>query len=132
MTETNVLLVTVDGDEALYEDGLEAIRTLERGESVDQPATVTFPNEKMLGEVFNERTYTLLRVIREENPKSIRETARLVDRDKKNVHEELTTLAALGIIRFEDDGRSKKPVFPYTDLFIKPFRDGSNHGSAVA
>ena len=118
---TNVLVVTVDGNDGIYEAGLEAIRTLKRGESITQPTTITFPNEHLLAETFNERTYRLLNVIRAKAPASIRQTARLVERDKKNVHEELTTLEALGVIRFEQDGKSKRPVFPYDDLIIRPF-----------
>ena len=121
MSTANVLLVTIGDADELYEDGLEAIRTLRGGESVDRPATVTFANEQRLSEVFNERTYALLRVIRDEEPESIRETARFVGRDVKNVHEELTTLEALGIVRFEAEGQSKRPVFPYDDLIISPF-----------
>ena len=122
MTEhKNILMVTVGGGEEIYEEGLEAIRQLEDGESVRKPTAVTFANEKQLGDLFDERTYTLLRIIREEHPDSIRETARLVGRDVKNVHQELTQLEALGIVRFDQDGQSKRPVFPYDDLFISPF-----------
>jgi len=85
MTAPNVLLVTIDGGTDVYEEGLEAIQSLKDGESVEQLAKLTLPNEEVLGDIFNERTYTLLRVIREEELSSIRETARLVDRDKKNV-----------------------------------------------
>lgn len=131
MTTTNVLLVTIDGGTDIYEEGFEAIQSLKEGEPVDKPATLTVPNEKVLGEIFNERTYTLLRVIRQQKPSSIRETAELVDRDKKNVHEELTRLEALGVIRFDDDGYAKRPVFPYDNLFITPFR-GISSSSAVA
>ncbi|MCU4744487.1 hypothetical protein [Natronoglomus mannanivorans] len=132
MTGNNILLVTIEGGEGMYEEGLEAIQSLKDGEPVEKPAKVTLPNEELLGEIFNERTYKLLRVIREESPTSIRETARLVDRDKKNVHAELTKLEALGVIRFEDDGHAKRPVFPYDNLFITPFRDDSANSSAVA
>ncbi|WP_276299213.1 hypothetical protein [Halorussus lipolyticus] len=131
MTEhKNILLVTVGGGEEMYEEGLEAIRQLEDGESVGKPTTVTFANEKQLGEVFDERTYTLLRVIRENSPDSIRETARLVERDVKNVHQELTQLEALGIIRFDQEGQSKRPVFPYDDLFINPFAHDAGDAAA--
>ena len=118
---TNVLLISIERDENLYEEGLEAIQQLKRGESINQPTTITFPNEKLLAETFNEQTYTLLNAIKKEDPSSIRETARLVDRDKKNVHEELTTLEALGVIRFKQEGQSKRPLFPYDDLIIRPF-----------
>lgn len=121
MTDTNVLLVTIGDADSLYEAGREAIRALQDGTPVEQPAIVTFANEQQLSDVLNERTFTLLRVIRADEPDSIRETARLVGRDVKNVHEEVTTLEALGIIRFDENGRSKRPVFPYDDLIISPF-----------
>ena len=132
MTEQNVLVVTVDDETTPYEEGLEAIQTLKEGEHLDRPATVRFPNESQLTDVFNERTYTLLRVIRDEEPESIRETARLVGRDKKNVHEELTTLEALGVIRFETVGRAKKPVFPYDDLVVSPLANDPGDGATAA
>jgi predicted transcriptional regulator len=118
----NVLIVTV-GDEEIYEEGLEAIRRIENGEPIDEPAVLSFADEEQLAEVFDGHTYSLLRVIREKEPDSIRATARLVERDVKNVHQELTKLEALGVIRFEEEGRSKKPVFPYDDLLIRPFVD---------
>lgn len=132
MTENNVLLVTVDDEPNPYEAGREAIQRLETGESVGQPATVRFPNESRLTEVFNERTYTLLRVVRDETPESIRETARLVGRDKKNVHDELTTLEALGVVRFEENGRAKRPVFPYDDLIVTPLSHESGDETTAA
>ena len=118
----NVLVVTV-GDEDIYEDGLEAIQSMEDGEPIDEPAVLSFADEEQLADVFDGHTYSLLRVIREEEPESIRATARLIERDVKNVHQELTKLEALGVIRFEEEGRSKKPIFPYDDLLIRPFAD---------
>lgn len=133
MTETeNILLVTIGGDDQLYERGRDAIETLEAGEQIDEPAMIRFTDERQLGEVFNERTYRLLRVIREDEPDSIRETARLVDRDVKNVHQELSKLEALGVIRFVEEGQSKRPVFPYDDLVISPFGDDRDTATATS
>jgi predicted transcriptional regulator len=129
MNNENVLVITVDSEPSPYAEGLEAIQQLKKGKTVDEPAVVRFPNESQLTDVFNERTYTLLRVIRDEEPASIRETARLVGRDKKNVHEELTTLEALGVIRFEEDGRAKRPVFPYTELVVTPLAGTDGDGT---
>lgn len=121
----NVLVVTV-GDEDIYEEGLEAIQRMKNGEPIDEPAVLSFADEEQLAEVFDGHAYSLLRIIREEEPESIRATARLTGRDVKNVHQELTKLEALGVIRFDEEGRSKKPVFPYDDLLIRPFVDESS------
>lgn len=128
----NVLVVTVGGGETLYEDGLDAVQQLKQGASLDEPATLSFANEQQLGDVFNTCTYELLRVVRDEQPESIRATARLVERDVKNVHQELTTLEALGIVRFDDHGKAKRPVFPYDGLYINPFGPEGGDASAMA
>ena len=126
--DRDVLVITVrQDDESLYEEGRDAIETLDRGETVEQPDSVTFPNETMLAQTFTERTLGLLRVITDAEPESIRETARLAERDVKNVHEELARLETMGVIHFAEEGRSKRPVFPYDELVITvPFRQHSN------
>lgn len=130
---SRTLLITVSSDEELYHSGVEMIDRLKRGESVQQPDTFAFPSVDLLFETFNPRTMTLLETITNAEPASIRETARLVDRDSKNVHEELTTLERLGIIHFEADGRSKKPIFPYEEIVITlPFdHDESSDAASV-
>jgi predicted transcriptional regulator len=124
MTETNTTLQVLIGEDTnTYEAGRDAIERLDAGESPDEPPTVLFPDEHTLAEVFNERTYELLRVITIDHPESIRETARLVGRDKKNVHDELTMLEAIGVIRLRQNGRAKQPVFPYDDIIVRPLAD---------
>lgn len=128
MSET--LSVTVKRGDEVYERGREAVERLERGEQVDERPTVAFADTDQLTDVFDTHAYRLLRVIRRENPGSIRETARLVDRDVKNVHQKLTTLEALGVIRFVTEGNAKRPVFPYDGLVITPLgTDSGDRGS---
>jgi predicted transcriptional regulator len=126
--DRDVLVITVRQDgESLYEEGHDAIEALDRGETIEQPDSVTFPNETMLAQTFTEQTLGLLRVITDAEPESIRETARLVERDVKNVHEELARLKTMGVIHFAEEGRSKRPVFPYDELVITvPFGQRSN------
>jgi len=65
------------------------------------------------------QTVELLRTIAREQPGSIRETARLVDRDIKNVHRELIRLGARDLVEFEEDGRARRPVLTYDTLAIE-------------
>lgn len=53
---------------------------------------------------------TLLEAIVNERPESIRQTAEAVDRDYREVHRNLQELGSLGVIEFEEDGASKRPV----------------------
>lgn len=119
---SSTLLVTVGDSEEAYQHGLKAIERLDREEDVDDPDRHTFPTVDLLFETFTPLTMEILRTIADAEPNSIRETARLVDRDVKNVHDELMRLERLGVVRFDRDGQAKRPVLPYDELVISlPF-----------
>ncbi len=62
----------------------------------------------------------LLRAIAEHEPQSIRATADLVGRDKKNVHQNLDDLSEIGLVKFEDGPYgSKQPIALYDTLEVR-------------
>jgi predicted transcriptional regulator len=84
-------------------------------------------------ETLTPRILELIEAIRQEDPSSINETARVVDRDVKNVYEELSRLAQLGIIFFEEDGQSKRPVVWFDELVINlPFDPAADDTATAA
>nr|WP_281194425.1 hypothetical protein [Halorubrum sp. F4] len=75
----------------------------------------------------------LIEAIRREEPASINETARVVDRDVKNVHQELGRLARLGIVLFGEGGQRKRPVVWFDELVISlPFDPEAGDTAAAA
>ena len=61
-------------------------------------------------EVFTQKRMELIRAIRSNQPSSIRALAKIVDRDIKNVFNDLQMLNEKNMIDFVNQGRSKKPV----------------------
>jgi len=61
-------------------------------------------------EAFTRKRLELVKSIMDEEPNSIRELAKRVDRNIKNVFEDLQLLNNLKIIEFINEGRCKKPV----------------------
>ena len=91
-------------DESEFHDAVrEDLQALEGGDSaaVDGIPVLSFTDYDHLLRTFTPRTLDLLIAIRREQPSSINEAARVVDRDVKNVHDELAKLEALGVIHFE-------------------------------
>lgn len=82
------------------------------------PRRITFESTDELGRVFSPRAIDLIRTIAREEPESMREAARLVDRDIKDVSRNLARLEEYGVIEYEEDGQSKRPVVPYDDIQI--------------
>jgi len=129
----STLVVTVKSFDEFHDDVTDDIESLEHGDSVDAASTLSFTSYDDLMETLTPRTLELLEAIRREEPSSINETARVVDRDVKNVHEELSRLAQLGIIFFEEEGQSKRPVVWFDELVITlPFDPDAGDTAATA
>jgi predicted transcriptional regulator len=118
----STLVVTVKSAEEFHDDVTASIEGLAAGDTADSTPTLSFTSYDDLLETLTPRTLELIEAIRRDEPASINETARVVDRDVKNVHEELSLLARLGIIYFEERGQRKRPVVWFDELVINlPF-----------
>ncbi len=114
----STLVVTVKSNREFHDDVTSALERLERGESVDSVPTLSFESYDRLFATFTPTTLDLLDVVRRKQPASINEAARMAGRDVKNVHDELTRLANMGVIFFAEEGRAKRPVVWFDDLVI--------------
>ena len=79
----------------------------------------------------------LIRTIAKETPESMREAARLVDRDVSDVHSDLKQLDVLGILTLEELGPSGaiQPVVPFDRIEVHidyPLLDRGDADSAPA
>lgn len=132
LQQESTLVVTVESEADFQESIVDAISSLEIGEPVDSPPILSFTDYEELMGTLTPSVLDLIAAIRREEPASINETARVVDRDVKNVHDELTRLAQLGIIYFEEEGRRKRPVVWFNELLIDlPFESKDNN-TAIA
>ena len=128
----STLVVTVNSSGEFHDDVTDAIETLERGDAADATPTLAFASYDDLMATLTPRVLDLIEAVRREEPASINETARVVDRDVKNVHEELGRLARLGIIFFEEDGQRKRPVVWFDELVINlPFDPEADDAAAA-
>ena len=60
----------------------------------------------------------LLRTVAREEPSSIREAARLVGRDVRQVHDDLWNLGQMGLVEFDRGGRSHRPLVEYERIEV--------------
>jgi predicted transcriptional regulator len=129
----STLVVTVKSSSEFHDDVAEGIEALDSGETIDAVPTLSFSSYDELMATLTPRVLDLIEAIRHEEPASINETARVVERDVKNVHEELSQLAQLGIIFFEEDGQRKRPVVWFDELVISlPFEPEAGDTAAAA
>lgn len=94
------------------------LKAIDRGESPDPYFEVVFYDPDQLHQVTRPKNLELLQTITQHSPESIRETARLVERDVRQVHRNLTELASLGLINLESEGQSKRPTTWYDTIEV--------------
>lgn len=130
----NKLIVSVESLSAVKtrsDDALERALTGDVPEN-DVPRRLSFETTDQLIRVFTPRSIDLLQTIAQEEPESMREAARLVGRDIKQVSENLNRLAEYGIIGFVEEGRSKRPIVLYDEIDIRlPLRGDIDTNNTV-
>lgn len=114
---TRTLHVTIEStDRSDLEDRLEAI---DAGKDIEpSEPTLSIEDLETFGRVFRSTNLELLEAIVEDEPESIRELARLVDRNPPEVLENVNELADYGLIELEQHGRSKRPVVWYDEIDV--------------
>ena len=128
---TRTLHVQIEpADRTDLEDRLAAI---DAGEGVEpSEPTLTIEDLETFGRIFRSTNLTLLRAIVEHEPQSIRELARLVERNPPEVLENVHELADYGLIELEDEGRSKRPVVWYDEIDVDlPLTTPSGRGKGA-
>ncbi len=113
------------GDEATDH---ETDTTTTPDDSPHHPYKVSFHSRDALHRAVREETIDLLETVATEQPESIRDLARRLDRDVRRVHDDVTELADLQLLALEaGDGRAKRPVVWYDELDISiPLRSGDS------
>jgi predicted transcriptional regulator len=112
---TNALTITfgqADEHRAAARDRLERAEAGETGEAVAQDAQFVLNFEEFadVERLMRSSNLDLLEAIVDDEPESIRQTAAVVDRDYREVHRNLKELQSLGVIEFDENGTSKRPI----------------------
>jgi predicted transcriptional regulator len=133
------LHITVGDREQVREDALAAVEAAEAGdhEASVQEAVLQFGSYDDLVDSLTPLRLELLRAIAADRPESMREAARLVDRDVSDVHGDLKHLEVLGILTLEEGGPggAMQPVVPFDRIEMHidyPLvEDADDDGTAV-
>lgn len=130
---TNTLHITVEPTTEFFEAALEDVRRLEADEDLDDEYVLSLPDEEALERVLSAKNLELVRTIASQEPESVRELARLVDRDIKNVSTALNRLEELGLVGLEDEGHAKKPTvwYDHVEIDIQVTSGGADDSDVV-
>lgn len=125
--------IRVEPAEEFHDSIREDLRAIDEGRDLEDANVLSVPDLATLSRILSETNLELLRAIAAHEPESMRALARAVERDIKNVSEDLEFLGELDLVEFETDGRAKRPIVPYDDIEVEvPVRDDADRGGLVA
>lgn len=111
------LHITVGDREQIRQDTLQFVQAGEADEldESDELQVLQFGSYEDFIKSLTPLRLELIQAIAEDSPQSMREAARLVDRDVSDVHSDLKQLEVLGILTFEEGGLggAMQPVVPF-------------------
>jgi len=96
---------------------LDGIERWEQGEEVSH--VVNFQDASRLQRVLTPRRLDVIRSLMDGPAESIRALADRLDRDVRQVHDDLQLLDEYRIVHFHEDGAAKKPHVPYETIKIE-------------
>jgi predicted transcriptional regulator len=107
----------------IFREAGQVLNRVEAGKRVSpQREWIYFSDVRAMSKVLTPRRLEILKAVRDHRPESIRALAGLVDRDVKNVANDLALLASLGLVEMEvKDGsaRRKAPRVDYETLTLE-------------
>ena len=130
MTHTLHVTIGTPTDRSDLDDRLAAI---DAGEDIE-PADATLAVESLetFGRIFRPTNLRLLEAITTHEPESLRELARIVDRNPPDVLDNINELETYGLIELVEEGRSKRPVVWYDEINVDmPLTDSSPDSDTV-
>jgi predicted transcriptional regulator len=113
----STLRITSKPFEDHKEGVLDRAERWEQGEEV--PHVVNFQDASRLQHIITPRRLELIRSLMDEPAESIRALAARLDRDVRQVHDDLQILSEYRIVHFREEGGAKKPHVPYETVTIE-------------
>jgi predicted transcriptional regulator len=96
-------------------DFAAAWKKLEAGKEIGKDEGVYFDSIDTMRAVLTNNRLLVLKTIREKQPSSVYELAKLLKRDLKNVNQDLRMLSELGLVTLEKIETDRKRIVPHVD-----------------
>lgn len=107
--------IGIKGLQESLTDFAGAWKKIEAGKKVKKEEGIYFDSIDTMRAVLTNNRLLILKTIKDRNPGSVYELAKILGRDLKNVNQDLKMLAEIGLVTLEKTEADKKRVVPHVD-----------------
>jgi predicted transcriptional regulator len=109
------IAIGIKGLKESLEDFATAWKKIEAGQEVKKQEGLYFESIDAMRAILTNKRLLILKTIKEKEPNSIYELAKILGRDLKNINQDLKLLADVGLVILEKMDEDKKRVVPHVD-----------------
>ena len=95
-----------------YAEWAETFEKVRKGRKVDKSRGIYFTSPEAVRKVLTEKRLELLHVIKEQEPNSVYELAKILKRDIKNVNDDIELLKNIGLVSITKAREGRGRVIP--------------------
>jgi predicted transcriptional regulator len=110
------IAIGIKGLKESLEDFATAWKKIEAGQEVKKQEGLYFESIDTIRAILTNKRLLILKTIKEKEPNSIYELAKILGRDLKNINQDLKLLADVGLVFLEKTDKDKKRVVPHVDF----------------
>ena len=114
------LIVRVEHTDEFFDRLQASARQIDRGDETAAPASLSLSSMSQLLDVLSKTRWSLLSTLRDAGPSSIRALSKLVGRDYRGVHSDVTRLLSAGLIEKNEAG---KVFVPWSKITAEVYLD---------
>jgi predicted transcriptional regulator len=109
------IAIGIKGLKESLTDFAETWKKLEAGKGVKKEEGIYFESVDAMRSVLTNKRLLILKTIKEKEPGSVYELAKLLNRDQKNISQDIKLLAEVGLVTLEKTEKEKKRIIPHVD-----------------
>jgi len=107
--------ISIKSTEAFLEEAKSTMKKIMAGEKVSRKKGLYFENLDAMRKVLTPKRLELLHTIKEKQPQSVYKLAKLMNRDLKNVTQDLAFLERLGLVELKKTKDKRAKTTPSVD-----------------
>jgi len=117
--KTRKITIGIRDVPSALDDFAAAGEALARGEAVREETGIYFTSLAAFRKALTPKRLELLRLIKAIRPASINQLSKLAGRNIKNVADDVKYLKQIGLVEFEQEGRSTAPRVEYDEIDLR-------------
>ncbi len=110
-----IIYIGIKGLKESLNDFADTWKKLEAGKRVKKEEGIYFESVDAMRAVLTNKRLLILKTVKEKEPGSVYELAKLLNRDLKNISQDIKLLAEVGLVTLEKIEKEKKRIIPHVD-----------------